>query len=116
MVGMQWLPYVAYEYVSHMHTQTHTHTHTLSLPPSHTHTHTHTHRDTQSWVGHPYFDVVDNSTNFNKKISRVIEKVCTGIEKRGVELNAKDRLEARSRKRKFLIKLQPDDSVQNIHV
>ena len=26
----------------------------------------------QAWVGHPYFDVVDNSTGFEGKISRMI--------------------------------------------
>ena len=26
----------------------------------------------QAWVGHPYFDVVDNSTGFEGKIARMI--------------------------------------------
>ena len=60
--------------------------------------------------------MVDNSTGFDQKIIRVIAKVCVGIEKRGAELvNVEDRLKARSRKRKFLIKSLPDVSVSRIH-
>jgi predicted ATPase len=62
----------------------------------------------QSWVGHPFFDVVDNSTDFDKKVNRVIEKVCNGMGKRGVQLDVEDRLKAQSKKRKFLIKSLPD--------
>ena len=27
----------------------------------------------QAWVGHPYVDVIDNSTDFNKKVRRAID-------------------------------------------
>jgi predicted ATPase len=69
-------------------------------------------RDTkaaESWVGHPYFDIVDNSTGFEEKIHRVIEKVCERMRKRGIELHTEDRLKAHSKKRKFLIKSLPDE-------
>jgi hypothetical protein len=26
-----------------------------------------------AWIGHPYFDVIDNTTNFEQKIRRMIE-------------------------------------------
>ena len=65
----------------------------------------------QSWVGHPYLDVVDNSTGFEEKIHRVIEKVCERMRKRGIELHTEDRLKAHSKKRKFLIKSLPDEKV-----
>jgi len=29
----------------------------------------------QSWVGHPYFDVVDNSTDFETKLCRMIQVI-----------------------------------------
>ena len=66
---------------------------------------------TQSWVGHPCFDLVDNSTGFEEKIHRVIEKVCERMRKRGIELHTEDRLKAHSKKRKFLIKSLPDEKV-----
>ena len=71
---------------------------------------THTH---QSWVGHPYFEVVDNSTDFEQKINRVIERVCKGMGKRGAQLEVDDRLKAQSKKRKFLIKSLPDLKVSH---
>ena len=52
--------------------------------------------------------MVDNSTDFEHKINRVIEKVCKGIGKRGVQLEVDDRLKAQSKKRKFLIKSLPE--------
>ena len=52
-------------------------------------------------------DVVDNSTDFDKKIRRVIEIVCRRIGKQlGVDID--DRLQAKSRKRKFLVQALPD--------
>lgn len=50
-----------------------------------------------AWVGHPYFDVIDNSTNFETKMNRMIESVC---QKLGID--TRDRLQATSRKLKFL--------------
>ena len=67
----------------------------------------------QSWVGHPYFEAVDNSTDFEQKINRVIERVCKGMEKRGAQLEVDDRLKAQSKKRKFLIKSLPDLKVSH---
>lgn len=32
----------------------------------------------QAWVGHPYFDVVDNSTDFETKVCRMIQ-VCYSL-------------------------------------
>ena len=59
-----------------------------------------------AWVGHPYFDVIDNSQDFESKICRMIECVC---QKLGIDTG--DRLRASSRKVKFLVKCPlPADS------
>ncbi|XP_031780346.1 TRPL translocation defect protein 14 isoform X4 [Nasonia vitripennis] len=60
-----------------------------------------------AWVGHPYFDVIDNSQDFESKICRMIECVC---QKLGIDTG--DRLRASSRKVKFLVKgpLPPDSA------
>ena len=63
-------------------------------------------------MGHPYFDVVDNSTDFETKIRRVIEVVCKRLGKRGMHLEVNDRLKALSKKRKFLVKSLPDMKVR----
>ncbi|XP_043282470.1 TRPL translocation defect protein 14 isoform X2 [Venturia canescens] len=52
-----------------------------------------------AWVGHPYFDVIDNRQDFDSKIRRMIECVC---QKLGIDTG--DRLRASSRKVKFLVK------------
>ncbi|XP_044753936.1 TRPL translocation defect protein 14 isoform X1 [Coccinella septempunctata] len=52
-----------------------------------------------AWIGHPYFDVVDNSTDFEGKIRRMIGSVC-----QKVGLDTGDRLLKNSKKRKFLVK------------
>ncbi|XP_018562713.1 TRPL translocation defect protein 14 isoform X2 [Anoplophora glabripennis] len=60
-----------------------------------------------AWVGHPYFDVIDNSTAFEGKIRRMIVSVCHKI---GIDTG--DRLLKNSRKHKFLVEGPlPDDSV-----
>lgn len=60
-----------------------------------------------AWVGHPYFDVIDNSTDFEGKIRRMIGAVCQKM-----CIDTGDRLVKGSRKLKFLIKGPlPDDSV-----
>uniref|UniRef100_A0A1B6EQH2 NadR/Ttd14 AAA domain-containing protein n=1 Tax=Cuerna arida TaxID=1464854 RepID=A0A1B6EQH2_9HEMI len=60
-----------------------------------------------AWVGHPYFDVIDNSTDFETKICRMIASVC---QKLGIDTG--DRLTTNSRKRKFLVRGPlPDDSI-----
>ncbi|XP_059488051.1 TRPL translocation defect protein 14 [Neocloeon triangulifer] len=60
-----------------------------------------------AWVGHPYFDVIDNTTNFEQKMRRMIECVC---HKLGVDTG--DRLKVNARKRKFLVQgpLPPVDA------
>ncbi|EDW85726.2 uncharacterized protein Dwil_GK23228, isoform B [Drosophila willistoni] len=58
-----------------------------------------------AWVGHPYFDVIDNSTNFEAKMNRMIESVC---QKLGIDIG--DRLQATSRKLKYLVAVLPPDS------
>ncbi|KAB7506281.1 TRPL translocation defect protein 14, partial [Armadillidium nasatum] len=61
----------------------------------------------QAWVGHPYFDVIDNSTDFDTKIRRMINVVC---QKMGIDTG--DRLETDARKLKFLVRGPlPSDSV-----
>lgn len=52
-----------------------------------------------AWIGHPYFDVIDNSTDFDKKMNRLIACVCQKI---GIDTG--DRLNVNSKKRKFLVK------------
>lgn len=59
----------------------------------------------QSWVGHPYMDVIDNSTDFDTKLRRMIECVCRRI---GVDTG--DRLASDSRKLKYLVRALPKDS------
>lgn len=61
-------------------------------------------RAQEAWVGHPYFDVIDNSTDFEHKIRRVIECVCNRV---GVDYQ--DRLGAGSKKRRFVVKGVPKD-------
>jgi len=48
-----------------------------------------------NWVGHPYFHVIDNSTNFNGKIRRVMSTICKFV---GLQGNVG------MSKRKFLVK------------
>lgn len=50
-----------------------------------------------AWIGHPYFDVIDNSTDFESKVNRMIECVC---QKLGIDTG--DRLLTTSKKVKFL--------------
>ncbi|XP_064459505.1 TRPL translocation defect protein 14-like [Ornithodoros turicata] len=59
----------------------------------------------QSWIGHPYMDVIDNSTDFDTKLRRMIEGVCRRI---GVDTG--DRLAYNSRKVKYLVRSMPKDS------
>lgn len=57
----------------------------------------------QAWVGHPYYDVIDNTTDFEEKIYRMIHAVCNRL-----GIDAGDRLQTNTAKRKFLIKYLPD--------
>jgi len=59
-----------------------------------------------AWVGHPYFDVIDNSTDFEGKMRKMIGVVC---QKLGIDTG--DRLLTNSRKLKFLVNGPlPDDT------
>lgn len=51
-----------------------------------------------AWIGHPYFDVIDNSTDFEAKVNRMIECVCQKL-----SIDTGDRLLRTSRKVKFLV-------------
>ena len=55
-------------------------------------------RAAEAWVGHPYVDVVDNSSNFEHKINVLIAKVSASI-----CLDVGDRLKSGSRKLKYLV-------------
>lgn len=57
-------------------------------------------------MGHPCCDVIDNSTDFENKLNRVISVVCKRLKKvQGADIDIKrGGLEANSRKRKFLVK------------
>uniref|UniRef100_A0A1Y1LFA8 NadR/Ttd14 AAA domain-containing protein n=1 Tax=Photinus pyralis TaxID=7054 RepID=A0A1Y1LFA8_PHOPY len=60
-----------------------------------------------AWVGHPYFDVIDNSTDFEGKMRRMIGSVCQRL---GIDTG--DRLLTNSRKLKFLVGGPlPEDSI-----
>jgi len=63
-------------------------------------------RASAAWVGHPYYDVVDNSTTFDGKLVRTISSVCHRL---GIDVG--DRLLVESKKRKFLIAIMPSDDV-----
>ncbi|XP_052861774.1 TRPL translocation defect protein 14 isoform X4 [Anopheles cruzii] len=64
-------------------------------------------KSASAWIGHPYFDVIDNSTDFENKVNRMIECVC---QKLGIDIG--DRLSITSRKVKFLVSgpMPPDSS------
>ncbi|KAJ8312898.1 hypothetical protein KUTeg_010271 [Tegillarca granosa] len=53
----------------------------------------------QAWVGHPYYDVIDNATGFEEKVMKMISAVCNRL-----GIDAGDRLSINSKKRKFLVK------------
>ncbi|XP_020893482.1 TRPL translocation defect protein 14 isoform X2 [Exaiptasia diaphana] len=60
----------------------------------------------QVWVGHPYFDVIDNTVDFDGKVHKAIKAVCRRI---GIDVG--DRFAPDSIKRKFLVKCLPEDKV-----
>ncbi|XP_072024351.1 TRPL translocation defect protein 14-like [Amphiura filiformis] len=60
-------------------------------------------RTCQAWVGHPYFDVIDNSTGFERKIARMVAIMCDRM-----GLTQGDKIRDNSQKRKFLISSLPD--------
>ena len=55
--------------------------------------------------------MVDNSTDFEKKILRVISLIYKRLSKQHSVHNMDDRLEAVSKKRKFLVRSLPDIKV-----
>ena len=65
----------------------------------------------KAWVGHPYCDSIDNSTDFEQKVRRVIEVVCKRLGNR-LDVDVDDRLTAKSKKRKFLVKGLPPEDVK----
>lgn len=58
----------------------------------------------EAWVGHPYIDVIDNSTNFESKLKRMIFCVC-----RRIGIDTGDRLAKESKKLKFLLASKPPE-------
>ena len=56
-----------------------------------------------AWLGHPYLEIIDNSTNFEDKMNRVVEAICRRL---GVE-DSRGRFLA---KRKFLLRTMPDNA------
>lgn len=62
-------------------------------------------RAAEAWVGHPYIDVIDNSTDFDTKVRRLIASVCKRL---GIDTT--DRLATNSHKLKFLVQSMPADS------
>lgn len=62
----------------------------------------------KAWCGHPYMDVIDNCTEFDKKVARVLQSVCERI---GLNFKGYD---ASNKKRKFLLKSLPDASVRQL--
>jgi len=60
----------------------------------------------EAWVGHPYVDIIDNSTDFETKINRLIAAVTQKI---GIDTG--DRLRTNARKIKFVVNSPlPDNS------
>ena len=54
----------------------------------------------EAWVGHPYYEVIDNSSDFENKMRRLTKSVA---DKLGV-VNAEEWLDAKAVKLKFLVK------------
>ena len=52
----------------------------------------------EAWIGHPYVDIIDNSSDFDSKINRLISCVALKI---GVDIG--DRLKENAKKIKFAI-------------
>lgn len=57
-------------------------------------------RISEAWLGHPYLDIIDNSTGFKEKMQRVVHAVCKRIGLSEVEM-------ATGKKRKYLVKSWP---------
>ena len=59
----------------------------------------------KAWIGHPILDCIDNCGLFEVKVARTLQMVCERI---GLHLKGFD---VDTRKRKFLVKSLPDDSM-----
>lgn len=63
------------------------------------------HATGEAWIGHPYLEIIDNSTDFDTKLKRLIAAVCLKV-----DIDIGDRLAHTSKKVKFLVaRMQPDD-------
>jgi len=69
----------------------------------------------EAWIGHPYLEIIDNSTDFDTKLKRLIAAVCLRV-----DIDIGDRLAKKSKKVKFLVAKMPSDvmfpSFQDFHV
>lgn len=69
----------------------------------------------EAWIGHPYLEIIDNSTDFDTKLKRLIMAVCLKV-----DIDVGDRLAKKSKKVKFLVAKIPSDvmfpSYQDFHV
>lgn len=69
----------------------------------------------EAWIGHPYLEIIDNSTDFDTKLKRLIAAVCLKV-----DIDVGDRLAHKSKKVKFLVAKMPSDvmfpSYQDFHV
>lgn len=69
----------------------------------------------EAWIGHPYLEIIDNSTDFDTKLKRLIAAVCLKV-----DIDVGDRLARKSKKVKFLVSKMPSDvmfpSFQDFHV
>jgi len=63
-------------------------------------------RAAEAWIGHPYLDVIDNSTGFDTKLRRMISAICQRM-----SLDTGDRLEMNARKVKYLVRTLPAEGV-----
>lgn len=52
----------------------------------------------QAWVGHPYVDIIDNSTTFDEKVQRVVDAICERF-----QVPILNPRRAGTRKHKFLV-------------
>jgi len=57
-------------------------------------------RAAEAWIGHPYVDIIDNRSDFETKINRLISTVAS---KMGIDIG--DRLKVNARKVKFAVSL-----------
>jgi predicted ATPase len=62
-------------------------------------------RAMEAWRDHPYVDIVDNRSDFDCKVNRLIELVV-----RRIGLDVADQLQANARKVKFIVSEMPPDS------